>query len=209
MSGLRKLLLALPACFALASPAQGDDAGASLYAGCAGCHGAKGEGVTAMNAPQLAGQQADYLSRQLMHFRNGSRGANAEDSFGAQMRAMAATLPDDAAVSAVSTYLSSLKPVANTAALTDADPVQGEAQYKAKCNACHGLKAEGNAALGAPMLSSLDSAYLIRQLQHYQSGVRNTGDRYSKQMAMMARTLANEAQLRDVVAFIVSQQPGN
>ena len=42
---------------------------AALYAACAACHGAQGEGNPALNAPKLTGQGAWYLQRQLRHFK--------------------------------------------------------------------------------------------------------------------------------------------
>ena len=41
---------------------------------CAGCHGAKGEGLAALFYPMLAAQHASYLVRELNLMRNGERG---------------------------------------------------------------------------------------------------------------------------------------
>ena len=43
----------------------------TLYATCAACHGANGEGVPAMQGPALAGQFAWYLKRQIKSFQKG------------------------------------------------------------------------------------------------------------------------------------------
>ena len=44
----------------------GDPAlGAASYALCAACHGAQGEGLVALNAPKLSGQNPRYLIEQL------------------------------------------------------------------------------------------------------------------------------------------------
>ena len=51
---------------------------------CAACHGADGNSALSVN-PNLAGQGADYITRQLQHFKSGVR-ANAI------MQGMAATL---------------------------------------------------------------------------------------------------------------------
>ena len=57
----------------LQSQAAGDvEAGKAKAAMCAGCHGAAG--ISAMGAwPNLAGQQADYLAKQLKDFKSGAR----------------------------------------------------------------------------------------------------------------------------------------
>ena len=82
--------------------------GSALYAACASCHGVQAEGNPALQAPALAGLNADYLSRQLEHFKAGRRGSDPADSIAAPMRAMAATLVDEQAVTAVATYLAGL-----------------------------------------------------------------------------------------------------
>jgi cytochrome c oxidase subunit 2 len=85
------------------------EAGKAAYAACAACHGANGEGNQALNAPKLAGQHDWYLVRQLQNFKSGLRGADPKDTFGAQMKPMAATLADDAAVNNVAAYIATLK----------------------------------------------------------------------------------------------------
>ncbi len=47
-----------------------------LYAACAACHGAQGEGNRALNAPKLTGQGDWYLQRQLKYFKQGARGTH-------------------------------------------------------------------------------------------------------------------------------------
>ena len=183
--------------------------GATLYAPCVACHGSKAEGTPALNAPALAGQDAAYLERQLRSFRGGRRGTHKTDTLGAQMRALAATLADDAAVTRVASYISALpKTVAATAAKGDLH--NGNNLYQGKCGACHGTAAEGNPALKAPRLTGLDAAYLERQFAHFRDGVRGTDaqDLQGRQMALMARTLATDRDLDDVIAFIQRQGRG-
>lgn len=74
---------------------KGDaQAGSQLYATCLVCHGASGEGNDALGAPRLAGQSDWYLLRQLKNFNKGIRGSDPTDTYGAQMRPMAALLSD-------------------------------------------------------------------------------------------------------------------
>ena len=56
--------------------AQDLEAGRVLYGTCAACHGPNGEGLEALNAPKIAGQQAWYTVRQLQNFKNGVRGSD-------------------------------------------------------------------------------------------------------------------------------------
>lgn len=66
--------------------------GKTLYAPCAACHGTQGEGVAALEAPPLAGQNDWYLEAQLEHYAAGRRGFDPADTRGHQMRALAGTL---------------------------------------------------------------------------------------------------------------------
>ena len=84
-------------------------AGKAAYAICASCHGANGEGNKALNAPAIAGQNDWYIVRQLYNFKNGIRGADPKDTYGQQMRPMAMTLPNDAAINNIAAYISTLK----------------------------------------------------------------------------------------------------
>lgn len=178
--------------------------GSALYAACASCHGAQAEGNPTLQAPALAGLNADYLSRQLGHFKAGRRGGDPADSVAAPMRAMAASLVDKQAVTALATFLAGLPLPAIPSSLSgNAD--KGSRLYQAKCGACHGGKAEGNPALHSPRLRQQHDSYLQRQVVQFRQGVRGSDptDRYGKQMKMMAATV-NDAELLDVLAYISS-----
>lgn len=84
-------------------------AGEALYAPCAACHGADARGNKALNAPALHRQEAWYQISQLNKFRNESRGAHPDDTWGQQMAPMAATLADEQAIADVVAYILSLQ----------------------------------------------------------------------------------------------------
>jgi len=183
--------------------AKGDEP----FAACAACHGSQAEGSVTLNAPAIAGQEAAYIERQLRNFRTDRRGTHKSDSLGGQMRAVAAaTLADDAAITRVAAYVSAL-PQTVPAAPARGDLHNGNNLYQGKCGACHGGSAEGNPALKAPRLAGLDSAYIKRQFANFRDGLRGTDpqDVPGRQMAMMAKTLATERDLDDVIAFIQQQ----
>jgi len=98
-------LAAAPAARTLTGDAQ---RGAAQYAACAACHGARGEGNAALQAPSLAGQSDWYLLAQLDAYRAGRRGTHPSDALGARMQPLAALLPDAGAVADVLAYLASL-----------------------------------------------------------------------------------------------------
>ena len=68
---------------------------------CAGCHSPNGAGMPAQY-PRLAGQHAEYSEAQLLAFRSGARGNNA------QMMAIAAKM-NDAEMKAVADYMAGLR----------------------------------------------------------------------------------------------------
>lgn len=90
-----------------------------------------------------------------------------------------------------------------TLAATKGDPAAGQALFAA-CTACHGAKGEGNRELNAPKLSGQSEWYLVRQLQSFKAGVRGSNDQdvFAKQMMPFASMLADDAAVRNVVAYI-------
>lgn len=83
--------------------------GRGLYLTCESCHGAKGEGNQTLGAPALASRTDWYLVTQLQNYKAGLRGNDPRDMNGAQMRAIAATLPDPQAMEDVVAYINTLR----------------------------------------------------------------------------------------------------
>ncbi|MCV6626139.1 MAG: hypothetical protein OIF38_08575, partial [Cellvibrionaceae bacterium] len=67
--------------------------------------------------------------------------------------------------------------------LIGAAPSQAEADFQV-CQACHGAKAEGNAALGAPALAGQLHDYLLRAMEEFAQGQRQ-----NPQMAAVVASL--------------------
>jgi cytochrome c553 len=200
------LFTRIPLVLLLVSGIAGAAPAPAVVSTCIACHGAKGEGNPALNAPALAGQHAAYLERQLRNFRAGIRGAAAGDTLGTQMRGSAAVLKNDAEVTAAAKYFASLPPTAPRTP-GKGDLRNGNNYYQGKCGACHGGKAEGNPSLSSPRLAGLDAAYLKRQYQNFQKGLRGTHaeDKFGNQMKLMSTSLPTAKDLDDVVAFIHAQ----
>jgi len=90
--------------------------------------------------------------------------------------------------------------------LPEPDIAAGQASY-AVCGACHGSGGEGNEMLNAPKLTGLQSWYLERQIRNFKHGLRGADaaiDMFGAQMAPMAATLADDAAIRNIVAYIAS-----
>lgn len=102
-------IAALVSLYSAGALAAGDaEKGKALYATCGACHGPNAEGMEALNAPKLAGQEPWYLIRQLQNFKNGVRGANPRDTYGMQMAPMAQILVNDQAMEDVAAYIQTL-----------------------------------------------------------------------------------------------------
>lgn len=70
--------------------ASGDLKNGSRYyqAKCGACHSGQAEGNPSFKAPKLAGQDSDYLKRQIINFQTGVRGTHPDDKLGRQMAMM-------------------------------------------------------------------------------------------------------------------------
>jgi cytochrome c oxidase subunit II len=186
----------------MAQPAGDAAAGQSLFAVCAACHGAQGEGNPALNAPKLAGQADWYLARQLHLFKTGGRGTNDKDVYGKTMAPMAATLADDAAIANVVAYIRTL-PDSPAPPTVRSAAARGQNLY-GTCGACHGPAGQGIQATNAPRLKGMSDWYMVTQLKNFRNGIRgaHAQDMYGPQMAAMAASLADERAIDDLVAYI-------
>ncbi|HMV65822.1 MAG TPA: c-type cytochrome [Myxococcota bacterium] len=205
MSARRFILLlaaaaTLEACGAAAG--TGDGRAAVIFKdNCGVCHGAEGQGTPSIGAPAIAGLPVWYVSAQLNKFRDGIRGAHADDEEGLRMRPMARTL-EVRDVEPVAAYVASLAPAAPDRELPG-NAEAGKASYT-PCLACHGPDGKGNEALKAPPIVQLDDWYIQRQLHKFRSGIRgvNPKDVTGGQMRPMALTLKDEQAISDVIAYV-------
>lgn len=70
---------------------------------CIACHGPRGNGTTSSGFPNISGQQADYVKKQLETFRSGER----NNDLNGMMRLVAKKLTDDE-ITALSQYVGGL-----------------------------------------------------------------------------------------------------
>ena len=110
VSDMAAFLSSMPVSKSSESTVKGDaTAGKASYMICQTCHGPKGGGNRALNSPKLTGLQDWYIVRQLKNFKAGIRGTKSGDLFGMQMRPMAMTLANDAAINNVAAYIATLE----------------------------------------------------------------------------------------------------
>jgi len=166
-----------------------------------------GSGNAAIGAPNIAGMKEWYVEEELDKFRAGIRGMHFSDVEGMKMRPMALSLTSEDDVKAVSRYVETMSPVPHPATLPG-DAQAGQAIF-ATCAACHGDGGAGNPDLKAPRIAGVDDWYLATELRKFRSGVRGTNpkDAEGRLMRPMARGLANEDAIRNVVAYIGTLKP--
>jgi cytochrome c553 len=163
--------LALGAMVSTQAIAQADEARAKRIAGgsCFLCHGANGESTSEV-FPRLAGQNAEYIAKQLKAFKTGQRKSSA-------MADMSARLTDDEML-ALGKYYEKMTPPREPSK----EPLlAGMGQYiyhngnkfsgVPSCASCHGANGEGSTNL--PRLASQFSGYIHTQLKQFNTRQRN------------------------------------
>lgn len=168
---------------------------------CAACHGADGNSAVPAN-PNLAGQGAEYISRQLDHFKSGVRP-------NAIMQPMAATLtPAD--MVALGIFYSQQKPKPGAAR----DPklvAAGQSLFRGgdaatgvpACSACH-LPTGAGIPVNFPRLAGQHADYTATQLKAFKSGERGNDPGNKDTQGRIMTTIAQrmtEAQMKAVADF--------
>jgi cytochrome c553 len=195
------LSAALMTLVAATMPATADD---SYQTHCAHCHGATGEGKDTLGAPNLTRLSESYIERQLQGFKKDWR--SKDNHYTQSMTAAIASL-DTPTLKSATTAISRLPDgKVMSQAAKNGDVARGKDLYTAYCGACHGTRANGNDALGAPNLLGLSSDYLTRQYREFAKGKRGThpNDKYGQQMARLSKALKDPQLIDDVTAYVVS-----
>ena len=164
--------------------------GATLALKCTMCHGARG--MSDADAPNLAGQYAAVVIKQLIDYQRGDRSS-------AVMQALAANL-SEADMRDIAAYYAELPNPHEAGARADGpvpalvavgDPMRNIAP----CASCHGGI---GAKLGAPRLQGMPKNYLSVQLRNFASGLRKNDSH--GQMRHMAHALS-VAEVEAVTSF--------
>lgn len=164
---------------------------------CQGCHGEFGLSFEDM-IPNLAGQYADYIAKQLRNFQTGARKHQI-------MSAMAQTI-NDTELTDIAAYFASQKkmqgngkgdnPVAKNL-FTKGDAKRGIPP----CQSCHGVNGKGKAPNIAtyPVTGGQHKGYLVAQLVNWRSGERSNSP--DGVMNKVAKTLT-DAEINALTDYI-------
>jgi cytochrome c553 len=168
--------------------------GATLAHQCAICHGPTG--ISRADSPNLAGQYAAVIYKQLLDFRSGARTNAVMSPFAANLTDQEIT--DIAAYYAYLPRLPAYHPepqVPKPRVVIYGAPMRGIAP----CGSCHGSL---DNKTGSPWLEGQSKAYLKAQLAAFASGERRND--ISQQMRNIARALTPQ-EIDDAAAYYASQ----
>ncbi|MBY5968158.1 c-type cytochrome [Halomonas denitrificans] len=175
---MRQLLASLAISIGVVGAAHADlqsdadaAAGRDKATACAACHGQTGASI-APTFPNLAGQQASYLAKQILDIRDGHR-------LVPQMAGQVDNFSDQDAWD-VASFFAGQEPVVGQAKDDEALLERGEALYRAgdlakgipACSACHSPTGSGIGSAVYPALSGQHAGYVVTTLKAFASGDR-------------------------------------
>jgi cytochrome c553 len=178
---------------------EGNGKGATA---CLACHGLDGAGQPAAGFPRLAGQNADYLAKQLHDMKQGLRSNPV-------MQPMAKAL-SESEIAATAKFYAALPVLPGTEPAPGADVLmKGELLAKTgnwskgvpACFQCHGDQGQG-VATHFPAIAPQSAIYLANQLRDWKSGSRHNDPQGL--MKTVAERLSEE-DVTAVAAYLASR----
>lgn len=178
---------------------EGDsEAGKEKAAVCASCHGMDGNSQMPQ-WPKLAGQHADYTTRQTRLVREGRREIP-------EMAGIVAGMSDQDFADIAAYYAGqAVKPGVADEEMVDL----GRSVYRGgrpdagvpACMACHGPVGDGIPGAHYPMLRGQHADYTVARLRSYRAGETHEDDPHSPVMAAVAEGLSDE-EIEAVASYI-------
>ena len=149
---------------------EGDlENGEEAYEICSACHLPSGAGRPDGTFPQLAGQHATVIIKQIADIRAGLRDNPI-------MYPFAVTLIDPQELADVSAYIQTLPIPTDNGKGSGKDLVRGKKLYDNDCVICHGTQGEGDVKKFYPVLAGQHYKYMLRQIEDIQQGRRRNAN---------------------------------
>lgn len=146
-------------------PKKGED----TFEVCAACHLPSGAGRPDGTFPQLAGQHATVLIKQIADIRSGLRDNPI-------MYPFATTLSNPQELADVAAYIQTMKVPHDNGRGEGKDLELGKKLYEKDCQVCHGKSGEGDSDKFFPVLAGQHYKYLLRQATDIRDGRRRNAN---------------------------------
>jgi cytochrome c553 len=151
---------------------------------CQQCHQADASGIAAKKIPALAGQQYEYLMKQVVDFLDMERN---NDTMHQQL--VRSGVNNATAIADVVGYVANLPHNPAPQQGPGTALTQGKSIYEGFCASCHGRTGEGNGDLWVPNLRGQHYGYLVDQMQRMARAQRGN---ISEDLHRMFTSYANE-----------------
>ena len=147
---------------------KGDaERGRNAYRVCQGCHKPSGAGLPDGTYPQLAGQHATVLIKQMA---DGRRENPKMFPFAGKH------IIDMQEIADVAIYLQNMKIPHDNGKGPGTSLARGNALYKSDCQVCHGENGEGDEKKFYPVLAGQHYKYMLRQMVNIRDGKRGNAN---------------------------------
>lgn len=144
--------------------------GRETYQVCQGCHKPDGSGRPDGSYPQLAGQHATVLIKQMEDIREGRRDNPKMFPFAGKH------VVDVQGVADIAAYLQGLPVSPDNGKGPGTDLERGQVLYRKNCEVCHGRNGEGHAQKFYPLLAGQHYAFLLRQTREIKDRQRRNAN---------------------------------
>lgn len=189
-------LTVLPLCFCTTASAMSIEERVATQ--CSACHGAQGQSVSPL-FPSLAGQNAEYMVKQLSEFKSGKRKSETMSPQVAEL-----TVAD---IKGLAAFYAARPARVNRVSDEDLIPVGRYIYFKGNsfsgvpaCADCHGADGHGTASL--PRLAGQNSRYLLNQLKEFNQRTRTNDNQVMHLVASRLTEFETKA-----VSDYLSQMP--
>ncbi|MGC1854334.1 MAG: c-type cytochrome [Candidatus Aquirickettsiella sp.] len=144
-----------------------------IIVGCERCHGTQGNSTIHENCPKLAGQNVNYLMKQMQDFQPNMQHGRDNPI----MNSLIVALSEKERIKIANYYANLLGTIdtaqANLLSLGQKIYRGGDVKGVPACLACHGPAGLGNPPAGFPRLSGQHARYIAAQLKAFRDGKRN------------------------------------
>lgn len=172
--------------------------GIYTYEVCSACHQLNGWGLPDGTFPQLSGQHASVIIKQLADIRAQNRDNPTMYPF-----ALPSEIGGAQSIMDVATYISKLPMNPDNGKGAGDNLEHGEKLYKDNCVECHGANGEGDPVKFYPLIQAQHYNYLIRQFEWIRDGKRrNANPDMVKQIAEFS-----DADMAAVMDYVSRQKP--